>query len=390
MVSKLKDKLTDIPHQPGIYFWLDKKGEILYIGRATNLHARLSQYFQKDRERRIAEMVALAHDISYQVTETTLEAVILEAANIKKYWPKYNIIDRDDRSFVYLVIPQTDFSKPTIVRGKDLSRLAAGRTKVFGPYQSYYLLRQALRIIRRVFPYSTCQANSGHPCFDYQIGMCPGSCLGLISPLEYKKNIDNICLLLAGQKKRLMSKLAKDAPAQLKAWQQIQDVALLKKEEDLGVSKAHRLEGYDISHLSGQETYGSMVVFINGEPAPDEYRLFKIKDAPSGDDERALAEVLIRRFRHQEWPRPDMIMIDGGTPQISFLSRVLAENNISISMVGISKFSGDKLVFPAKTKASWKELVTNMKPTLLRLREEAHRFANFGRRRGSRIGSKKK
>lgn len=109
MISPLKDKLRDIPKQPGIYFWLNKKKQILYVGRATNLRGRLSQYFQKNIDRRIAEMVEQAVDIKYEATDTLLEAIILEAKNIKKYWPKYNIVDRDDRSFIYVVIPATPF-----------------------------------------------------------------------------------------------------------------------------------------------------------------------------------------------------------------------------------------------------------------------------------------
>ncbi len=124
-----------------------------------------------------------------------------------------------------------------------------------------------------------------------------------------------------------------------------------------------------------------MVVFENGEANRNEYRLFKIKEAPGGDDERALAEVLTRRFKHNEWTLPDIIMIDGGSPQISFLSRVFAKNNIQVPMVGISKFGGDKLVFTAGTKKELKDLAENIKPTLLKLREEAHRFANYGRKR---------
>lgn len=383
MASKLKEKLKEIPRSPGVYFWLDKSGQILYVGRATSLRSRLSQYFQKDRERRIAEMVFLADDIRYEETETVLEAVILEAKYIKQYWPKYNIMDRDDRSFVYLVIPKTEFSKPIIIRGKDLKRFPPSKAKVFGPYQSYYLLRTALRLIRKIFPYGNCVPHSGRACFDYQIGLCPGGCIDAISAQDYQKNIDNIVLLLSGEKKRLARKLAKDNPDQLKALKQVQDVALLSKERDLSEEKVSRLEGYDISHHAGKESYGSMVVFQDGEPARDEYRLFKIKDAPAGDDERALAEVLLRRFGHPEWPRPDFIMIDGGSPQISFLARFLDEKGISVPIVGISKFGGDKLVFRAQTGKAWRDLAENIKPTLLKLREEAHRFANFGRKRGT-------
>ncbi len=382
MNSKLKEKIKDVPRLSGVYFWLDKCGQILYVGRATNLRARLSQYLQKDRERRIAEMVALADDIRYEVTDTVLEAIILEAQKIKEHWPKYNVVDRDDRSFIYLVIPKTDYPKPVIIRGKDLKRFPPSKAQVFGPYQSFYLLRIALRLIRKIFPYSTCTPKSGKACFDYQIGLCPGICLDLITAKEYQKNIKNICLLLLGDSQRLAKKLAKENPAQLKALKQIQDVALLSKESNLGEKIVNRLEGYDISHHQGKESYGAMVVFEGGEPARDEYRLFKIKDAPPGDDERALAEVLLRRFKHLEWPRPDLVMIDGGTPQISFLARFLTENNINIPIVGISKLGGDKLIYRAQTAKSWRELSENIKPTLLKLRDEAHRFANFGRKRG--------
>ncbi len=405
MSSDLKDKLRTIPKNPGIYFWLDQAGEILYIGRATSLKNRLSQYFQKNIDPRIAEMVALAADIKYEETETLLEAIILEAKNIKKHWPKYNVKDKDDRSFIYVVIPKADFPRPLIVRGTDLKKFSTAssnkksQANIFGPYQSFYLIQSALRLIRRVFPYGTCapMGTAGNPdgkaCFDYQIGLCPGTCVGVISKKDYQKNINNISLLLAGEKKRLINKLKKENPDKIKALRHLQDVALLTREDDLGEHKMSRLEGYDISHHAGKETYGSMVVFENGEAVKDEYRLFKIKEAPAGDDERALSEMLLRRFKHNEWRTPDLIMIDGGMPQISFLSRVFKANNLNIPLVGISKFGGDKLIFTADAKKPLRGLAENIKPTLLKLREEAHRFANRGRklkRISPRIPSPKK
>src|SRR5680860_25350 len=103
------------PKKPGVYFWLDKQGTVLYVGRATSLKARLSQYFQKGISSRISEMVTAARNLRYEETETLLEAIILEAQNIKKYWPKYNIVDRDDRSFIYVVtVSYTHLTLPTI------------------------------------------------------------------------------------------------------------------------------------------------------------------------------------------------------------------------------------------------------------------------------------
>ena len=381
----LKSKLKEIPSQPGVYFWLDKEEQVLYVGRATSLKNRLSQYFQKDIEPRIAEMVATARNLRWLVCDSLLEAIILEAKYIKEYWPKYNVVDRDNRSFLYVVIPGGDYPKPIIVRGQDLKKFPESKAKVFGPYQSRTLLSNALRLIRPIFPWSNCVPKSGKACFDYQIGLCPGACIETITPAVYKKNINNLILLLSGERTRLLKKLAKENPVQAKALKHLQDVSLLAREDNLKEKKLSRIEGYDISHLNGQEAYGSMVVFSGGEADKNKYRLFKIKEAPSGDDERALTEVLLRRLKHKEWPSPELIMIDGGTPQISFISRELAKININIPLVGISKFGGDKLVFARGASANFKELAKNIKPTLLKLREEAHRFANHGRKRGTRL-----
>lgn len=380
-LKKLKEKANLAPKKPGVYFWLGKKQEILYIGRATSLNSRLKQYFQKNIEARIAEMLGKAINLKFEESDNLLEAIILEAKYIKKYWPKYNVRDRDDRSFIYLVLAKTDFAKPLIIRGRDLGKFKSKKVDIFGPYQSFYLLQSALRLIRRIFPYSLCQINSGKACFDYQIGLCPGACVNKISAKDYSKNIESIRLLLSGNKKILIKKLIKDNPDQLNGLKHLQDVSLLEKEGSLNQSQIFRLEAYDISHHSGKESYGSMVVFENGEINKNEYRLFKIKEAPEADDERALLEVLSRRLKHEEWARPDLILIDGGSPQISFLTSALKQKNINLTFVGISKYGGDRIVFSQDTKKEKRLLIENLKPVLLKAREEAHRFANFGRKR---------
>lgn len=383
-MKELREKIKLAPQAPGVYFWLDKGGEVLYVGRATSLRNRLNQYLQKNIEPRIAEMVSSAKSVRWEETETLLEAIILEAKEIKRYWPKYNVRDRDNRSFVYIAITTGDYPKPVIIRGQDLKKFPESQYTIFGPYQSQTLITSALRLIRRVFPWSTCKPESGTACFDYQIGLCPGACLGAISKKDYQKNIKHLKLLLSGERTKLLKQLAKENPAQEKSFRHLQDVSLLKREDSLTTPHLNRIEGYDISHLGGKESYGSMVVFSGIEANKQEYRLFKIKEAPAGDDERALLEVLVRRFAHTEWPLPDLIMIDGGSPQISFLSRELAKHNWQPTLVGISKFGGDRLVFAKGTKDNFKELAKNLKPILLKVREEAHRFANYGRKRGAK------
>ena len=365
--------------------FLGVKKQILYVGRAVSLRKRVLNYFQKNLlDPRIQEMVSLARDIKYKKTDNLLDAIVLEANLIKKYWPKYNVKDKDDRSFIYIVISKKDdFPRPIILRGKEIERLPQASVRIFGPYQALYLIKNALKIIRRIFPYSACRPNQEKPCFDYQIGLCPGACVGAISKEDYKKNIENITLLLKGDKKRLLKKLKRENPGQARALSHIQDVALITYDKLLTTDhkQTYRIEGYDVSHLTGKETYGSMVVFINNEADKKEYRLFKIKSAPANDDLRALEEMILRRFNHDEWPRPNLILIDGGRPQISFISKALRNKNINIPLTGISKFGNDELVYPLGMKKSTRELIENSKGVLLKVREEAHRFALKSSRR---------
>ena len=383
--SKLQQQASKLPLDPGVYFFLDQNNHILYIGRATSLKKRVANYFRPNLDPRISEMVSLAKSIKHRKTDTLLDAIILEANEIKKHWPKYNVKDKDNRSFVYVAIPQKDFTYPIIIRERELAKFPSGKNQIFGPYQNATLLKNALRLIRRIFPYGTCKPNSGKACFDYQIGLCPGSCISLISKTDYQKNIKNIILLLRGEKKRLLNKLRKDNPEAAKALKQLQDVILISADELPGsVRPLNRIEGYDISHLSGKETVGAMVVFSDGQPDKTQYRLFNIK-SPESDDLRALEEMVSRRLNHLEWPRPDIMLIDGGKPQIDFIYKLFKSKNINIPLIGLSKFGGDRLVFAPKTSKAIKELAEGMKITLLQARDEAHRFGNMARKRKMKI-----
>jgi excinuclease ABC subunit C len=329
------------------------------------------------------EMISLAKDIKFHKTANLLEAIITEANLIKKYWPKYNIKDKDDRSFLYIIIPKTDFSRPLILRARELKRFPQSATHIFGPYQNYHLLQNALKIIRRIFPYSICKIHSGKACFDFQIGLCPGACVNKITAKDYQKNIDNIVLLLKGEHKRLVKKLKNENPEQIKALNHIQDVALISADENR--TNFNRIECYDVSHLSGKETTGAMAVFTNGIADKSQYRLFNIKQSPQNDDLRALEEMIERRLNHKGWQYPNIIILDGGKPQVDFISALFSVRLINIPLVGISKFQNDKLVFQKNSKKSFKELAEINKPVFLKIREEAHRFANQLRKKKLRF-----
>ena len=379
---------TKLPDKPGVYMFLDKKGSILYVGRANSLKRRVASYFRNDIDPRIKEMVGLAVKIKHIIAESILETFIIEANLIKKHWPKYNVREKDDRSFVYIIIAKADYPKPIIARGKSLKNFPIDSSaKMFGPYKSLRIVGEILKIIRRLFPYGVCKQNNGKACFHYQIGLCPGSCVGAISKKDYQKNINNLVLFLSGEKKRLLKNLTKDDSKKAENLKHIQDASLLVREEYIGAEKEklNRLEAYDVSHFSGKETFGAMVVFVNGEESKDDYRLFKIKKALPSDDLGALKEMIERRLKHKEWRFPDLMVVDGGRPQVLAVSRVLRENNINIPMLGISKMQRDKLVFPLGAKKSFQELAEVSKNILLRARDEAHRFANFARKRRNKI-----
>lgn len=378
---KLVDKAKKLPNKPGVYLFLGKSGEVLYVGRATSLKSRVLSYFRGRLEENKKEMIKKAERLKHYVTDTILDSVVLEANLIKKYWPKYNVKDKDDRSFSYIMVDKGDYPKPVIARGAELKKFPINKFSSFGPYKSSKIARDILRVVRKIFPYGTCKPFSYKPCFYYQIGLCPGACAGKISRKDYKKNIDNLTLLLRGEKKRLLKKLIKENPAKIKSLTNIQDAILIAKNKETPFSGLNRIEGYDISHFGGEETYGSMIVFTQGEKNTSEYRLFKIKSAPKSDDLGALREVVERRFKHEEWPPPDIILIDGGRPQTVYVGRFLRSANINIPVIGVSKLRGDELVFPAGTKKSFKDLAQASKNVLLAVRNEAHRFSRATHRR---------
>ncbi|MHB9020042.1 MAG: GIY-YIG nuclease family protein [Minisyncoccota bacterium] len=398
-LEKIHKISKTFPNSPGVYFFLDKKRKPIYIGRAGSLKKRITSYF-RTKDLRIGEMVRSAKGLKFEKTKTLLEAIILEANLIKKYWPKYNIVDKDNKSFDYLVITKEKYPKVLMVRGRELEKYGAGRSRIFGPYQSFRLLRTALSLVRRIFPFGKCTPDQGKPCFDNQIGLCPGICVGAISQKEYKRNIDNLILFFSGQKKRLFKVLKKRNPEKIQALEHINDVSLLQGSD--GVLSRHqegvygRIEGYDISHLSGKDPVGAMVVFEGGEKNPAQYRLFKIKNLKEGknyNDIGMLKEVLERRLNHKEWVFPDIIFVDGGLNQVKTAKEVLSKRNVFVPIVGLAKIGGhsasayleDKLII-TNTKKSNKDLLIASKKIFQAVRNEAHRVGiGFNRRQNRKF-----
>jgi excinuclease ABC subunit C len=383
MKKNLIKKIKKAPKSPGVYLFKNKKGEVIYVGRAANLKNRLENYLHPV-DFKIRKMVDEANDLKIKKTKNLLEAIILEANLIKKYEPIYNTKEKDNRSFVYIVIPKIKWSYPRIVRQREVEKYLLSESFVFGPLRSYSLAKNFLLLVRKIFPYSTCKLNQGKPCFHYQIGLCSGKCLGKINESEYQEIIDNLINFLKGENKKVKKFLTEKFKEKLYFLEHFEDISLIDEEKRPSLNK--KIEAYDISHFSGKETVGSLIVFENNDFNKSLYRRFKIKKAKPFDDFSALKEVLERRFNHSEWQFPDLILIDGGKAHIKVAEKVLEKMGLKIPVVGIAKFKNDKLIFGQNVKKSVKELLEISFETLKKIRDEAHRFANSYRKKLFKIG----
>ncbi len=368
------------------------KGEILYVGKAANLRRRVLSYFTRAHDMRIERLVRGIRRIAFERTDTALEALIREAQLIKKYAPPFNIRMQDDKSFPRVRITNEPFPRVLVARGKDLAggRLARVASE-FGPFPSASQLREALRIIRRIFPWSDHDPDrvgaSARPCFEYEIGLCPGTCIGAVSREEYRRNIRNIKLLFEGKKRRILPRLTSEMKrasrgleferaaklrGQIFALRHIKDTAFVGESEVGGETQKRdfRIEGYDVSNISGTSAVGSMVVFRNGEPDPSQYRRFRIRTVTGSDDTGMLSEVLTRRFAREGWPLPQVILVDGGRGQVNAARKVLRDKGLTVPVVGIAKGPERKrndFIGRVPEGVSGK--------TLIKVRDEAHRFA---------------
>lgn len=399
MNEKITKKLKQLPDNPGVYIFFNSDKEVIYVGKATSLKSRVRSYFAgKKSPRPIEEMIHEVVNLETENTDSALEAAILEGIYIKKFRPKYNIDWRDDKSWNYIALSKDEYPKITTVREHELTTDHKKDFRyLFGPYPGLNS-QAALKILRKIFVFSTCESNAKRPCFYYQLGECLGVCTGEISSGDYmKKVIQPLVLFLGGKKKRLMIQIEKEMATvskqqnfeeaarlcnQLHHLRKIQDIALLNdsfmKDKISDRQKVvHRIEGYDISNLGVSNKVGSMVVFDEAGPVKSQYRKFKIKTVARQSDVDCLAEVLSRRLHHSEWSMPDIFLIDGGLPQVNTAKKVLDNFGVHTTIVGIAKGSerkrNDFLVLRASDII--KEWIKNNKILLIKVRDEAHRFA---------------
>ena len=387
-----------IPDNPGVYFFLGENKKVLYIGKATSLRNRVRSYFALDiREKRselIENMVREAITVEWTETESVLEALILETNLIRSHKPRYNTRSKDDKSYNHLVITNEEWPRVLVVRAKDLTEQFTKKDikYEFGPFPNGGLFREALKIVRKLFKYydtkipvgsEKSKVTKGQIDFNRQIGLFPD----VESRAEYLKTIRHIKLFFEGKKQQVIKELKREMmvaakkeefekAASLKrrvfALEHIRDVSLLRTDFNLvDVEGVFRIESYDIAHMSGQDIVGVMTVVHNQVPVKQEYRKFKIQSFKKANDPGALREMLHRRLSHKEWPKANLLVVDGAIAQKNAMEAVLRETGDDIPVVAVVKDSRHK---PIRLIGN-NELLKKHKEAILLANAEAHRFA---------------
>lgn len=399
-----KTKFLKIPETAGVYTFL-KGNTPIYIGKSVNLKSRLNSYLDTNLLPKTAQMMKEANSVTFIKVFRELEALLLESSLIKQYKPKYNIVLKDDKHALYIVITKEKF--PRVLTSRKFGN--------FGPFPNSTNVKTILKLIRKVFPYSDHKLGK-KPCLYSHIGLCnpcPNEIVHstkyLILRKQYMKNIKNIKLILSRKFNFVRNKLEKemnnlsklerfeeakvlrdkikifdyitqekiDTQQFLKNPNLAEDLRLLEIEnlkallnKNYKIENLKRVECYDVSHLSGTNTTASLVVMIDGEMDHSLYRHFKIRQDKGNSDYDSLKEVAKRRIKHfKSWGIPDLIIVDGGLGQVKIYDSVFKKYKIPV--VGIAKHP-DRLVFSDGTKVKLQGLSLQL---VSRIRDEAHRFA---------------
>ncbi|MFA6158807.1 MAG: hypothetical protein WC763_04285 [Candidatus Paceibacterota bacterium] len=408
-------KTFDLPETPGVYFF-KRGGEILYIGKATSLRDRVRSYFAPDliatRGARIVDMAFKADSLEWQERDSVLEAMIAEANLIKKHWPHYNVQEKDDKSFNYVIVTAEDFPRILIIRGRTLDvELAKKELRVkkqFGPFPNGSALRAALKIIRKMFPYVD-KGSLGKDKYHFyrQLGLTP-DVSSIDARHDYAKTVRHIVLFFEGKKRELVRELEGEMKAYVKtqefekadlvkkklfALDHIQDIALIKEDllssaergdadaDDVAARGGFRIEAFDVAHMSGKESVGVMTVVVDGEAAKGEYRKFKLSAEIGNNDVASLKEILERRLGHAEWRMPDLVVVDGGAGQKNLAEKLLASRHLNVPVISVVKDDRHK----AREILGDQALAARHGKAALLANVEAHRFAVAYHRKLRRI-----
>lgn len=424
LTDHIRAKLSDLPHKPGIYLMKDRFGTVIYVGKARDLRKRVSQYFHPARRHgwdlKLQALLDSVHDFDVHIVKSEPEALLLEGKLIKEFQPRYNISFRDDKRFLLLKINLNDpIPRFTLTRLKQ-----DDGARYFGPFAHSAALRSTLSLMRRKFnlrgcrPLTPTEQDYKH-CLYANLKFCTAPCIGNVTREQYLLQVNAACLFLAGQSDEMeqqleleMKKAAaalnfekaaqlRDALADLRRTTQKTQkferipytlpVAIDSTRDLLELATAlqlpappDRIEGFDISNISGTYAVASMVSFRNGRPDRSNYRRFRIKTVTGQDDFASMAETIRRRYSRvlkesdpsSPVPLPDLILIDGGKGQLNAACAELARLNLSrIPIIGLAK-EFEEIYQPGQSDPLRLSHDTGALKLLQRVRDESHRFAN--------------
>lgn len=399
--QRLKKKVDSLPEAPGVYIYKDAGGNIIYIGKAKILKKRVQSYFHRFLSGKTQALVSRIADLEYILTPTEFQAQLLEASLIKEKQPLYNISLKDDKSFPLIRISGDEFPVITICRNKDLGKRRNDAAVYYGPYANSRILRQALKAIRKIFGFRTCAVMPQKPCLYHRLRLCPAPCAGRISRREYAGIIQDIRLFLDSKYEELVDKLSfemrraseerrfEDAAAlrdrifalcaigrdrvRFTSADELEDLKKLARLKAMPL----RIEGFDISNISGQDATGSMVSFYKGAPDKKNYRRFKIRTVSGADDYAMIREVVRRRYSRlaaEKKELPDLILIDGGRQHLAATLETLEGIGVSCPVLSIAK-EDENLYIKGMEKPVRLAYDTPALNLIRRVRDEAHRFA---------------
>lgn len=415
------DLYQRLPASSGVYLFSDINNSIIYIGKSKNIKKRVASYFSS-KEKDIKTKILVSHTVSinYIEVQSEFEALLLEARLINQHKPKYNIIWKDDKHYIYIKITRNEFPMIQVCRREEKDGY------YFGPFPSSHIVKEMLRLIRTIIPF--CQQNPlyKHSCFYTHIGLC-NPCPGSIRQSSgqeyvqgkkvYQNNIKQIRNLLAGMSNSVQKYLIK----QMKIYSQklnfemaalyrdklnklhyliqeyepadiyIENPQLLQDRVKQGqkeliellkpyypfVTSVSIIECFDISNISGKHATGAMVTFRNGIANKKLYRKFQIRSKTTPDDFAMMCEMMKRRLLHKEWKLPDLIVIDGGRPQLIALAKVFTQYTVSTPYIGLAK-KKEEIVILSNNNVYKIRLSERSSALLLiqKIRDEAHRFAH--------------
>lgn len=415
MTDLVRERLKQVPSRPGCYLMRDRRGVIIYVGKAKNLRRRVSSYFRPGAKHppKVRSMVDTVWDFDFMTVRNEAESLLTEASLIKRYKPRFNILMRDDKRYLALRADP----------GEAWPRLTAARivrddgARYFGPFPSATVVRAAKDFAEKRYGIRSCRTD--HPCARTHehcladvIRTCSAPCLGRIGQEEYRERFAEACAFLEGKRPAVLAELAakmrefsakgeyEDAARVRDTWMALREMTkahFVRKTPEMraadalagcaelaaaiGLSAPPRIiECVDISNLFGEYNVASLVVARDGLPDGRYYRHFRIRSFAGADDPRAMAEVVRRRYGPDSTltaasPRADLYICDGGVTQLRAARAVFAELGLSgIPTVGLAKRQ-ELLVLDDGRPDVELPRDSNALMVITRLRDEAHRFA---------------